>query len=106
MSYYALRADDRQLILEALDRQHDDLRRKAAGRQLAGEQYASLRTYHQHRADRSAQLATELAQLPFGDYVMLSRRTLAEAQADAEFAAAAGRPTPAVLHDADLATGQ
>ena len=30
MSYYALRADNRQLILEALDRQHDDLRRKAA----------------------------------------------------------------------------
>ena len=36
MSCYALRADDRQLILEALDRQHDDLRRKAASRQLAG----------------------------------------------------------------------
>jgi len=42
MSRYALRADDRQLILEALDRQHDDLRRKAASRQLAGERYASL----------------------------------------------------------------
>jgi len=103
---YALRADDRLLLLDALNRQHDDLRRKAASHQLAGEQYASLRTCHRQRADRSARLATELAQLPFGDYVMLSRRTLAEAQADAEFAAAAGRPTPAVLHDADLEAGQ
>ena len=71
MSRCALRADGRQLILEALDRQHDDLRRKAASRQLAGERYASLRTYYRQRAGRSAQLATELARLPFGDYVVL-----------------------------------
>jgi hypothetical protein len=43
MSCYSLRADDRQLLVDALHRQHDDLRNKAASRQLAGEQYASLR---------------------------------------------------------------
>ena len=72
---YALRADDRQLILDALNRQHADLRRKAASRQLAGERYASLRRYHRERADRSTQLAAELAQVPYGDYVLISGRT-------------------------------
>ena len=44
MSRYALRADDRQLILEALDRQHDDLRRKAARRQARLARRAQLET--------------------------------------------------------------
>ena len=81
--YYPLRADDRQLLLDALHRQHDDLRNKAASRQLAGKQYATLRAYHRQRADRSAQLATELAQLPSGDYVLISRRMQADADHEA-----------------------
>jgi hypothetical protein len=56
---YTVWADDRQLILDALDRQHDDLRRQAADRSPAGERDASLRRYQRERADRSAQLATE-----------------------------------------------
>jgi hypothetical protein len=82
MSYTTIWADDRQLILDALNRQHDELRRKAASRSLAGERHARERRWHQERADRLAQLADELAQVPFGDYLRISRWTRAEAQAD------------------------
>ena len=99
MSCYSLRADDRQLLVDALHRQHDDLRNKAASRQLAGEQYASLRAYHRRRAGRSAQLARELAQLSSGDYVLISRRTQADAACSAS-AGQAGDPGRAGEHTA------
>ncbi|MGO9080208.1 MAG: hypothetical protein ACLQDY_14375 [Streptosporangiaceae bacterium] len=98
----ALRADDRQLILDALNRQHDDLRRKAGGRQLPGERYASLRRYHRERADRSPQLAAELAQVPCGDYVLISGRTRADAERDR----AAGSRALGQLYDSGPEAGQ
>jgi hypothetical protein len=103
---YTIWADDRQLILDALNRQHDDLRRKAAGRSLAGERHASLRRCHRERADRSAQLAAKPAQLPYGDYVLISRRILADVQADAERDYAAGRPAVGRLYDGGSEAGQ
>jgi hypothetical protein len=103
---YSIWADDWQLILDALNRQHDDLRRQAAGRSLAGERYASLRRYHRERADRSAQLATELAHLPYGDYVLMSRRTLADVQADAERDYAAVRPATGQLYEGGPEAGR
>jgi hypothetical protein len=66
----------------------------------------ALRRYHRERADRAAQLATELAQLPYGDYVLISRRTLADVQADAERDYAAVRPAVGQLHDSGPETGQ
>ncbi len=99
MSCYPLRADDRQLLMDALHRQHDDLRSKAASRQLAGEQDASLRAYHRRRAGRSEQLARELAQLSSGDYVLISRRTQADAECSAP-AGQAGDPDHAAEHGA------
>jgi hypothetical protein len=50
---YTIWADDRLLILDALNRQHDDLRRQAAGRSLIGEHNASVRRHHRER--RTAQ---------------------------------------------------
>jgi hypothetical protein len=70
----AIRADDRQLTLEALDWQQADLRRKAASRQLAGERYAS-------RADTTGSRRTAQRSWPpnwrwclTGDYVLISGR--------------------------------
>ncbi len=97
MSCYSLRADDRQLLVDALHRQHDDLRSKAASPRLAGEQYASLRAHHRRRACRSEQLARELAQLSSGDYVLISRRTQADAACSAS-AGQAGDPDHAAEH--------
>jgi len=96
---YTIWADDRQLILDALSRQHDDLRPQAASRTLAGKRHASLRRCRRERADRSAQLATELAQLSYGHYVLISRRALADVRADAERDQAAGRPAVGQLYD-------